>query len=247
VNGIEPTAANIPGYNCPSNVTSTFNRGGNPARGVNNYFFNMGDSLSGNDANASSTTDLRSNQNTCRGLFTFHVTFTLTDIIDGTSNTIAMAEALKASDAGQLGDHVRRSSGNFASPQECLNTFDNATGLYKNPLPANVQVMSDTLPGFRYADGDPLYSGFNTILPPNNASCINGTGNGGVGFYTASSNHRGGAQVVMADGAVKFITENIDTGNLTAAQITNGNGRKSPYGVWGAMGTKHGTESVTIP
>jgi hypothetical protein len=45
----------------------------------------------------------------------------------------------------------------------------------------------------------------------------------------------------MADGAVRFISENIDTGNLAAPDV-RGNG-PSPYGVWGALGTRQGGEA----
>jgi hypothetical protein len=43
----------------------------------------------------------------------------------------------------------------------------------------------------------------------------------------------------MADGSVRFINESIDTGNLAAPEVTQG---PSPYGVWGAMGSKDGGE-----
>jgi len=45
----------------------------------------------------------------------------------------------------------------------------------------------------------------------------------------------------MGDGAVRFISENIDSGNLSTAQATTG---KSPYGVWGALGSMSGSETV---
>jgi prepilin-type processing-associated H-X9-DG protein len=58
---------------------------------------------------------------------------------------------------------------------------------------------------------------------------------------TASSQHTGGVHALMADGSVRFISENIDTGNLGVG--TSG-GAKSPYGVWGALGTRAGGETV---
>ncbi|MCA9062559.1 MAG: DUF1559 domain-containing protein, partial [Planctomycetaceae bacterium] len=53
--------------------------------------------------------------------------------------------------------------------------------------------------------------------------------------------HTGGVQSLMADGAVRFISENIDTGNLSVATTI---GNRSPYGVWGALGTKAGGEII---
>ena len=42
-----------------------------------------------------------------------------------------------------------------------------------------------------------------------------------------------------ADGSVHFISENIDTGNLSVEQSYVG---PSMYGVWGALGSKDGGE-----
>jgi hypothetical protein len=46
---------------------------------------------------------------------------------------------------------------------------------------------------------------------------------------------------VLADGSVRFISENIDTGNLGVATVI---GNASPYGVWGRLGTKAGGEII---
>ncbi|MBR6387675.1 MAG: DUF1559 domain-containing protein, partial [Thermoguttaceae bacterium] len=55
------------------------------------------------------------------------------------------------------------------------------------------------------------------------------------------SNHSGGVNVGMLDGSVRFVSETIDCGNLNAYQVTAG---KSPYGVWGAMGSPQGGETT---
>jgi hypothetical protein len=47
---------------------------------------------------------------------------------------------------------------------------------------------------------------------------------------------------VFADGAVRFISNTINTGNLNARQTITG---PSVYGVWGAMGSKDGGDIVT--
>jgi prepilin-type processing-associated H-X9-DG protein len=60
-------------------------------------------------------------------------------------------------------------------------------------------------------------------------------------MFAASSYHTGGAQALLADGSVRFISENIDTGNLA---VTTTLGARSPYGVWGALGTKAGGEVI---
>jgi hypothetical protein len=55
--------------------------------------------------------------------------------------------------------------------------------------------------------------------------------------------------VLMADGAVRFISENIDTGDLSvpdqfSVEPFGRDSGPSPYGVWGALGTKSGTDVV---
>ena len=46
----------------------------------------------------------------------------------------------------------------------------------------------------------------------------------------------------MADGSVRFVSDNIDTGNTAVTSVTFG---PSPYGVWGAMGSKSGGDATT--
>ena len=46
---------------------------------------------------------------------------------------------------------------------------------------------------------------------------------------------------LMADGSVRFITQTINCGNIAARPVVAG---RSPYGVWGALGTIAGRESV---
>ena len=46
----------------------------------------------------------------------------------------------------------------------------------------------------------------------------------------------------MADASVRFFSDSIDTGNLTAAAPTTLTG-PSPYGVWGKLGSRMGGEA----
>lgn len=49
--------------------------------------------------------------------------------------------------------------------------------------------------------------------------------------------------MLLGDGSVRFISENIDSGNLVQNHTTAING-KSPYGVWGALGSVNGGETI---
>ena len=57
-------------------------------------------------------------------------------------------------------------------------------------------------------------------------------------MYSLSSWHPGGAQVTLIDGSVRFIKETISCGNY-------GVGTPPNFGVWGALGTITGGESIT--
>ena len=66
-----------------------------------------------------------------------------------------------------------------------------------------------------------------------------------------SSFHPGGANAAMMDGSVRFVRDDIDTGDvfvpesrlLETNQAVEG---KSTYGVWGALGSINGGESASL-
>ena len=106
--------------------------------------------------------------------------------------------------------------------------------------------------GRRWPDGRPEFSTFQTITPPNSYNVERWHGRSGA--FCASSFHQGGAHVLMGDGAVIFITDSIESGDQNHVPYgrDNGDGRgadggagqESPYGLWGALGTKNARESI---
>ena len=224
----------IPSFACPSDP------GIIAARGVCSYAFSRGDYLgtaagSGRDA-----------QNV-NGLFCLRRCFGIRDITDGTSNTIAFSERVQAS-FGRNGK---------ASPSIKEGTLTGIGAITTSPG-ACLSAVAAISSGGRYTtwnavkgkfssiwvDAQPENSSFYTVIAPNGPSCINdGNGNvdGAVAVLSASSLHTGGAQALLADGSVRFISENIDTGNLGVSTTL---GARSPYGVWGALGTKAGGETI---
>jgi prepilin-type processing-associated H-X9-DG protein len=67
---------------------------------------------------------------------------------------------------------------------------------------------------------------------------------------TASSRHQGGAHILMGDGAVVFMTDSVEAGDSRQQMVFhNGSGAsapgaKSPYGLWGSLGTRASGETI---
>lgn len=229
----DPFNATLPTLTCPSDGTTT--RQGR--RGKTNYMFSRGDSTW--DHNQWADNGGRGH----RGVFTGDGRCkSIRDLTDGASNTIAMSERVKAKGTNRLEDGAtaRRAGNGFVrrNPSLCLNRI-NPDGTLNGSL--------GHWGGTRWADGAPAFTGHTTILGPNKGSCTQGGWDGEDGIYEPSSKHAGGVHVLMADGSSRFINDSIDTGN-TASPPPDGNspapptGRFgiSPYGVWGALGSRAG-------
>jgi type II secretory pathway pseudopilin PulG len=176
-----------------------------------------------------------------RGMFSPRHSTRFRDILDGLSNTIAIAEIATA-----RGNHV---AGQFvidmpkpilASPQACLKTVDSRRS---DEYSAKFK-LSDLGRGGNWADGAAGYSLMQTILPPNSPSCAVGGTVAVDGIYSAASRHPGGVHIGIADGSVIFITDSIESGDPTATPPTNAGPKESPYGLWGALGTRAGMERI---
>ena len=102
--------------------------------------------------------------------------------------------------------------------------------------------------GSRWADGAAGFSLINTILPPNSPSCAIDGDVAVDGFYSAGSYHQGGSYMLMGDGAVKFITNSVDCGDISGpprrASQAEDSTSESPYGLWGALGSANGQETI---
>lgn len=159
----------------------------------------------------------------------------LQTIQDGTSNTLMFTEAKRPSASADIG---RLGLSTSAIPNDCRATYSTATKTYSSPAGSYAQSS-------RWGDGRSFYTTLKTILPPNSPSCYIRTdwdGASDSGFYTASSNHTGGVVAAMGDGSVRFIRDSIDAGNQGFAANTSPFPTASPYGVWGALGSRAGGE-----
>ena len=167
------------------------------------------------------------------------------EITDGLTNTLLMSEGGVGNNnagitaAGQpIQSYAVRMPGVQNNPSTCLGKRD-------GPGYADGAGTLDGVTGGNWFDGYIVRTGFNAVLPPNSPSCaqIQGTQpvNWNHGVRSASSFHPGGVSAAMADGSVRFVSETIDTGDLTK-KVGRAMKGASHYGVWGAMGSKSGGE-----
>ena len=179
------------------------------------------------------------------------------DVLDGLSNTIAMGEI-----ATDLGDgnvstsppkDGRGMGGNIAVMRLVRDNPGTCDDLVDPERPRFWLNGGDRLihaRGFKWADANQMFSGCFTILPPNDLYCGRHNSNHLSGMAPISSRHQGGAHILMGDGAVVFMTDSVEAGSRNAGAVwRNGTGNrapgnKSPYGLWGALGTRASSETI---
>lgn len=222
---------------CPSNTNYDPN-----GMGKSSYAFSRGDSTWDHNEWAGN------GRRGFRGLFSGNsFVFNFSAATDGLSNTIAMGERIIASGGGS-----RLLDGGTATGVGGT-MRDNPSVLL--PLVNNGSYTTGVghWGGTRWPDGAPAFTGMTTVLGPNKGSFTQGGWDGEDGVYEPSSLHSGGVNILMGDGAVRFIGESIDTGNLSCKNPDHDQASAapcpttfgaSPYGVWGALGSKAGGDKV---
>jgi prepilin-type processing-associated H-X9-DG protein len=202
---------------------------------------------------------------TTPGMFAAFTCYGIRDCTDGTSNTIAFAEALtgravantgntsqgdayrgdvleNANSPGTGGQGADDPSGYYGTSAQFLSAAANTAAVLAG-LQACAQAAASpssasysTMRGFTWSDGNGGWTYTNTIQTPNRDAIFSGGGCrfncAGCGIdssfsYAVSSNHPGGADILMADGSVKFIKDGIS--------------RQT----WWALGTRNGGEVIS--
>ncbi len=215
---------------CPSSPTPGSGSGvtTNGPLGMKSYHFSVGTTINNNYAGATN------------GMFQYGVLPGASykgfkDITDGTSNSIAMAERVLGNPGTRsiLGQAVFNVPGIDANPVLCMATAQNKQYVTGTSI-------STWGSGTLWAFGHAPQAAVTTVLPPNAPSCWAGNSDNPSnqwGIFSATSLHTGGVQVLLGDGSVKFVSENIDCGNYGVAPTPN-------FGIWGALGTVGGGEVV---
>ncbi len=255
-----PWMTELPMLRCPSDPGR-----GAPMSGRTNYAVCTGDSCNSILQNGVFTDQLNPGENwraeqyrgAARGMFGVREQTAFRDVLDGLSNTIAMGEI-----ATDLDDNDKRTAPSMNNGDDKDGTPPATTTPAGNPSdcfdegkvdPLRPQfwingVQVSTGPhsrGGAWAHYEVTTSQMNTILAPNREVCIQGHQDH-TGVAPPSSRHQGGVHVLMGDGAVKFITDSIDAGNSRSPVVSVfwNKGKQSPFGLWGALGSKASKEVI---
>ncbi|MBX6314615.1 MAG: DUF1559 domain-containing protein [Isosphaeraceae bacterium] len=216
---------------CPSDPNT--GRAGSGDNGTNNYFASIGTTTNIAQGVSTSVASLANKPTT--GLFAFQQAYSLRDVTDGTSNTIAFSESVigaavqrpRQKNIGLINVSVPATAMLYdvqANPAGALAGLRACDAAWNSPT-----ASTDVQRGRLWSHGSMCSTLFNTVVPPNSREdqwthcSSNGSGSMST-FANVDGFHPGGCNVLMGDGSVKLIKDSIN-------QRT-----------WWSLGTKAGGE-----
>ncbi|GAA5509485.1 DUF1559 domain-containing protein [Novipirellula caenicola] len=189
-----------------------------------------------------------------RGFFVPRHNSKFRDVLDGLANTVAMGEIVNG-----LGDNDARTvvnqnhgwggTGVRSRADVCKKDLDPERPQFWKPGLTSLETASSRSRGARWSYSLPLFTGTSYSTAPNSELCF-GANWENSGQAPTGSHHQGGAHVLMGDGAVKFITDSVDCGDVSSPAVMPGDstmlpaGAESPYGLFGALGTRANKETI---
>jgi prepilin-type N-terminal cleavage/methylation domain-containing protein/prepilin-type processing-associated H-X9-DG protein len=207
----------IPAFLCPSDPFS-----GPKTQFLNNYCGSIGTSIGVVQNYPSKST----------GVFSYQTPYGLSDILDGSSNTVAFGESLVGN--GGNGSWNYRGNGvaaicyswtldASANQAQTIATLQACTAGWQQALtsgkPTGGKPNIGVNRGYHWGWGSEAMTLINTIVPPSSTqypwnACRNGCTCGSYDMDHAeianvTSNHPGGANVLFADGSVHFIKSSV--------------------------------------
>ena len=243
---VTPFAARVSAFVCPSDGQS--GRGGDREPKPINYVVCIGDAAPAFDW-------------VNRGLFKHRhrSDSKMATMSDGTSNTAVFSETSIGRGgedmgvrSGMVSSNAWRDYDRFILPVTCASYRGPNNTLRRDGAGGPVEAINGHK-GHSWGDARNCFATFNTFLPPNSPSCR--VQDDAWVAVAASSFHTGGVNVGLGDGAVKFVSDTIDSGQggLFLGEDQGYHGQPwaysgpSTYGVWGATGSVSGGESVALP
>ncbi len=190
--------ANVPTFVCPSNVDALPTTLG----GRTTYYWNAGSGIVMYDSGMTG-------QPQANGVIYHTRKIRFNDVTDGLSNTGAMAEKM----TGDGSNAISSPRTDTFRPGTYPNTADEALQQCNATDVTNLTLQGYSNVGAPWLQQYHSTNQYNHVLPPNGRSCMYPPGRIAT---TANSQHTGGVHLLLGDGSVRFVSENIDTGTWRA-------------------------------